>query len=325
MKRLMAIFLGIILVVLGANTAWAINIIPQDGELATIEVPTELTETPDPNAELVGMPNQLVEASFAEWEDGEMDPQAFYAYMSKNQNLDDGEVWLEWSEKSRATYGCTTASISYTNPSSSNIGVILKIVISDAELLNDFGTTFRTDEEVLELASKGVEALENGIHITVAEKLVANNSAFAGMTAEELCVDGSKLPKLLASKGFLEMTEEEISELSVDKLTEMSETERLTIAMLGGYDPNTMYMEIAKSGVIKPGYRLKQIDLHTLPGKVCLPEGTYNAFFMVNGFDAWKSELSDFSIQLPLKLTIKEDLPENLQEEYGVTLAKKIK
>ena len=325
MKRLMAILLGIMLV-FSANIAFAIDIVPKDGEQATLEVPTELTETPEPDATLVGMPNQRVEASFKEWEDGVMDPKIFYTYMKENEFVDDGKVWISWSNKAYSEHGCATnASIRFTNPSDSDIGVTLKIAIFDAELLNNFGTTFRTRDEVLELASKGLEALKNGIHITAAEKLVKNNSAFAGMTAEELCVKPAELPKLLASKGFLGMTEEEIAELSIDKVARLNEIGQLTVATLGGYDPNTMYMEIAKAGVIKPGYRLQQIDLHTLPGKVCLPKGTYNAIFVVNGFDAWKSELSDFFVQLPLTLTIREDLSEELQKEYGVTLAKKIK
>ncbi len=325
MKRLMTILLGI-LFVFWTNIAFAIDIIPKDTEQATLEVPTELTETPEPDAMLIGMPNQYVEASFREWEDGVMDPKIFYAYMKENEFLDDGKVWISWSSKASSMHGCAAdASISFTNPSDSNIGVTLRIAIFDAELLNNFGTTFRTRDEILKLSSKGYEALKNGIHITAAEKLVANNSAFAGMTAEELCVNPSELPKLLASKGFLGMTEDEIIELSIDKIARMNEIGQLTVATLGGYDPNTMYMEVAKAGVIKPGYRLKQIDLHTLPGAICLPRGTYNAIFVVNGFDAWKSEMSDFFVQLPLTLTIREDLTEELQKEYGVTLAKKIK
>ena len=43
-----------------------------------------------------------------------------------------------------------------------------------------------------------------------------------------------------------------------------------------------------------------------------------------NAYDANKNELSDFFIHLPITLQIAEDLPEELQIEYGITLATRI-
>lgn len=324
MKRLVVAMVLVVALVFSTTSAFAVGILPKDGEKSALTVPTELTEFPDERAVQIGDTDANVEASFAEWEDGVMDPDVYYSYMEENELLDDGGVWISWNDEAYSKYGCTTASINYTNPSGSNIGVVLRMAIFDEDLLSYFGTTFRDEDEVLELALCGLDALENGIHPTNAKKLIENNELFSGMSEEEFDVEPSELPKLLASKGFLGMTEEELASLDKATVNSLSEVDKLALAELADYDPAVWYMEIAKAGVIKPGFALYEIDLHTLPGQICLPKGEYKAVFVLNGYDAWKSETSDFFINLPITLEVKEDLPVELQVEYGITLAERI-
>lgn len=322
MKRLVAIIL-VAFALLSSVTAFAVEVVPRNGEAAEVTVPTELTEFPEEKAIQIGDTNEDVEASFAEWEDGVMDPEVFAAYMEKNSE-DDGEVWISWSDEVYSKYGCTTATLLYTNPSESNIGVTFEIAIFDAELIDVFGTTFREEGEVFKLALGGFEALKSGVTSSTATRLIKNNEIFEGMSEADFLIEPLELLELLASKGFMGFSKEELSSLNAEKIKKMSEIDQLKLAELGGYDPYSYYMEIAKQGVIKPGFKLEEADLHTLPGRICLPKGEYNAVFVLNGFDAWKSELSDFVIHLPITLSIKEDLPEELQSEYEITLAEKV-
>ena len=288
MKRFWRVLVGLLLVCFLTSSAMAVEIIPKDGEYSK-EVELEPMVTPEPNAVLVG------------------------------------SVWVYWNDTAYSKYGCSIADINYTNPNRSNIGVTFSVGIFDGDMIKYFGTTFRTSEEVHELALKGYEALQNGISLSSADYLVQEGGIFEGMMSEDIVsLDKAGLAKALGEKSFIGMNEEELMALDEVKIDSFTEIEKLTLAQLGGYNFYTYYMSLAEAGVINPGYALYQIELHTLPGAITIPKGEYDAVYVLNGYDAIKNELSDFFIHLPVTLQISEDVPEELLNEYGITMAKRI-
>lgn len=306
MGKLWRILAGILVGCLLTSSAFAVEILPKDEEYEQKVGVVEPIATPDPRAVLVGSE----EANYVE--NGELE--------------DTGKVELHWNGTAYSAYGCTTGGrISFTNPNRSNIGLTLSIAIFDGDLVEYFGTTFREAEEVQELAMAGYEALQNGIWLSNASYLVEEGEVFEGMNAEDIAVlNKSELAELLGEKNFLGMTAEEFEALDEAGVQALSEIEKLNLAKLGGYNFYTYYMSIAEAGVINPGYALYEIDLHTLPGLVCIPKGEYKAVFVLNAYDANKNELSDFYIHLPITLQIENDLPEDVLLENGITLATRI-
>ena len=301
------VILALVLVLACMTTsAFAIEVLPKDGMRTPKQVDEMPIVTPEPRAVLVETErDKLVENTEFE---------------------DQGTVWVEWNGKVISDYGCSTAKMNYTNPTRSNIGVTLALAIFDTDLVKYFGTTFRTLEEQVDMATTGLEALRSGITLSTASKLVANNDYFLGMTAEELnAMSSEDLIKFLGDKSFIGMTAEELKTLDEAGLLELDELQRLELAQLGTYNPNEFYQKIGgETGVINPGYALYEIDLYTLPGKNVLPKGEYTAVFVLNGYMEDKNELSDFFIHLPIELQVKEDLPVELQEEYSVNLLSRI-
>lgn len=304
MKRRFCLLVSLILV-FTFSTAFAIEVLPINGTYTPKEAADEPIVTLDPRAVKVG-----------EKSDG----------LVENTDLEDkGTVWVEWNGNAYSLYGCTTAKISYTNPTRSNIGVTLALVIFDSDLVEYFGTTFRSEEEQIEFATKGLEALKNGISIGNASMLLEITDYFEGMTDEEVSnLTNEELVTILGEKNFIGMTAEELGKLEEGKLAELTELERLELAKLGGYNPNENYYVLGEDALIDPGYAIYEIDLYTLPGMLVLPKGEYSACFVLNGYAADKNEMSDFFIHLPIKLTVQKDLPEDLQEEYAVSLATRI-
>ena len=301
------VILALVLVLACMTTsAFAIEVLPKDGMRTPKQVDEMPIVTPEPRAVLVETErDKLVENTEFE---------------------DQGTVWVEWNGKVISDYGCSTAKMNYTNPTRSNIGVTLALAIFDTDLVKYFGTTFRTLEEQVDMATTGLEALRSGITLSTASKLVANNDYFLGMTAEELnAMSSEDLIKFLGDKSFIGMTAEELKTLDEAGLLELDELQRLGLGQLGSYNPNELYQKIGgETGVINPGYALYEIDLYTLPGKNVLPKGEYTAVFVLNGYMEDKNELSDFFIHLPIELQVKEDLPVELQEEYSVNLLSRI-
>ena len=305
MKRVLVMFLAMVLIMsLGMSSAFAVDILPKDEEVEATEAPTEPLATPDPRAVSVGGDR----TEFVENGEGE----------------DKGTVWISWNGQGYAKYGCTTASINYTNPSASNIGVTLKVAIFDRDLITYFGTTFRPEEEINELAVKGYEALQNGINIAVATNLISQGYFEGYNEAGAATFDKEKLAEELSKVGFIGKTKEELINLTEEDVYEFDEVTKLTLAQLGGYSFAEFYMVIGEAGVVNPGYALYEVDLHTLPDKVAIPKGEYDAVFVLQGYDEEKNQLSDFFIHLPIVLNIEEDLPEELQVEYCITLAERI-
>lgn len=304
MKKRLCGILAVFLMLTSASAS-AIEVLPINGSHVPKEVQTEPIVTPDPRAVQVG---------------GERDK------LVENDEFEDkGTVWVEWNGKAYSLYGCTTAEINYTNPSRSNIGVTLSMAIFDKDLMTYFGTTFRTEEEQVELAKTGLDALKNGIKLSYASKLLEITDYFDGMTDEEVSnLAGDELVSLLASKGFMGLSEEELNKLEEDDLKLFTEEQRLELAQLGDYNPNEYYQLIGEDALINPGYAIYEIDLYTLPGRLVLPKGEYKAVFVLNGYAADKNEMSDFFIHLPIELTVQENLPEDLQKEYSVSLANRI-
>lgn len=305
MKKFVTLVLTLVLVLtFGMSSALAVQIAPKDGEFEATPVPVEPLATPDPRAVVVGE----TDVDFVE--NGELE--------------DDGTVWISWNGKAYAKYGCTTASISYTNPSSSNIGVTLKVGIFDRNLITYFGTTFRLEEEVNELAVAGYEALQNGLKLGAATNLI-QDGYFEGLTEAEVSeLDKEQVATYLGEKNFLEMDKDALIALTEEDVLAWDEISKLSIAELGGYDFDQFYMEIGEAGVINPGYALYEVDLYTLPNRICISKGEYEAVFVLQGYDAIKNSLSDFFIHLPIELYIEEDLTEELCEEYDITVATRI-
>lgn len=304
MKKFVTLFFTVVLVLsFGVSSAFAVQI-SKNGEFTITPAPEEPLATPDPRAVVVG------ETDVEFVENGELE--------------DDGTVWISWNGKAYAKYGCVTADINYTNPSSSNIGVTLTVGIFDGDLITYFGTTFRPEDEVNELASKGYEALQNGIALGNAGRMITNGY-FVGLTETEVAeLEKEQIIEYLIQEEVFDMDKETLMALTEEDVLAWDEVSKLTLAQLGGYDFEEYYMEIGEAGVINPGYALYQVDLFTFPGKISLAKGEYEAVFVLQGYDAIKNSLSDFIIHLPIELCIEEDLPEELCEEYDITVATRI-
>lgn len=245
-------------------------------------------------------------------------------FVENGELQDQGTAWIEWSASINSMWGCSTAEMNYTNPAQSNIGLLLKVGIFDNNLIKYFGTTFRSEEETMELAKKGLFALENGI-IPTQKEFREVGLPFEGMSEDDMNLGLKDVIEILVSKGFMPgMTADEILALTEEDLTSLTEIQRLDLAQLADYSYFESFQSIGESGVINPGYALYQIDLHTLPGLVTLPKGSYKAVYVLNGYDAEKNQLSKFFINIPVTLNVAEDLPEDLQVEHGVTIADKI-
>lgn len=298
-------WLIVLSLILGTSIASAIEILPKDGTYTSHEVPTEPIVTPDPRAVKVGSDrDELVE-------NGEFE--------------DHGTVWVEWNGRAISLYGCTTAKISYTNPTRSNIGVTLSMAIFDEDLMKYFGTTYRSEEEQMKLAITGLKSIREGINLANASKILTITEYFEGMTAEQVkALSPEEIVSHLAEHNFLGMTAEELMALDEIDLREFTESERLEIAQLGDYNPKEYYYVIGEDALINPGYAIYEIDLYSLPGRLVLPKGEYKAIYILNGYMEDKNEMSDFFVHLPITLTVQKDLPEELQKEYSLSLATRI-
>ena len=308
MRKKMATIVAVALIAtMQVNTAFAMEVLPKDEKASQKEISSEPLITPDPNE--VEMQDTHGKAS---------------DYVKNGKLEDAGNIEIEWNGSAYATYGCSTATINYGNPARSNIDMTLTVGLFDGDLIKYFGTTFRPEEEINELAQKGWAALQDGINLSDAAKLV-NLDYFDEMTAEDISnLTKKELISILGEQNFAEMTEEELDDLDENGIEELSEVNKLTLAQLGGYGFYTNYMKIGNTGVIEQGYAIYQVDLYTLPGSITLPKGKYKAVFVLNAYDKNKNEFSDFFVHLPISLEIREDLPEELQEEYKVTLATRI-
>ena len=307
MKKLLAMLLATILTLTTFATAFAVGVAPVNGEYVPEEIPTEPLATPEPNAVKIA---DFDEDNFVE--NGELQ--------------DQGTVWVEWAGTMKSKWGCSTASMNYTNPTRSNIGVTFKVGIFDCDLVTYFGTTFRSEEETKVLALYGLNAMNNGMHISALKEFRGIGMPFEGIGEEDFAnMEVRDIVEILVSKGFMGgMTTDEILALTEDDVASMSEIQKLDLAQLADYDYFASYQVIGEAGVINPGYALYHIDLYTLPGRITLPKGDYRAVYVLNGYDAEKNQLSKFFIHLPITLNVEEDLPEELQIEYGVSLADRI-
>ena len=306
MKKMLALILVLLFTLSTNAVTFAVELSDKDGKFQ--EKPTVAPEplaTIDPNAvRLTDIDPNLIE----------------------NQELEDkGTVWLDWNGKAYAKYGCSPAIINYTNPIKSNIGVVLSVGIYDGDLIKYFGTTFRDEEEINKLALEGFNALHNGIEAFAARRLTAKGGIFEGEEVESITsLEKEDIFKKLGEIGFLNMTEDQLKNLSIFDVYNMSEIEKLTLATLCEYDFYMYRLIIGDAGLINPGYALYKVDLYNLPGRLVIPTGEYKAFFELNGYDENKNAFSDFHIRLPITLYIQEDLPEELQEEYELQMAKRI-
>lgn len=304
MKKFLASVLIFVMLMACVANGLAVNI-QMDRNASKTMAPTAPLVTPDPRVIKAG----------TERED----------LVQNGENEDTGTVWVTWSGKARTMYGCTTMSMRYTNPTRSNIGVTLKVAIMDDKLLKYFGTTFKSEEMLNTLALGGLTALNEGIKLSPEIEFRNLGKVFEGINIYDLvALDKTELCKILGKKGFLGMDEEALNNLDEETVLEFNEVQKLELAQLCGYNFETNYCEIAEAGLINPGFKLCEIDLHTLPNRGVLPKGEYEATYVLNGFDASKNEFSDFDITLPVDIMVKEDLPEEMQRQYGVFLLERV-
>lgn len=245
-------------------------------------------------------------------------------FVENEEGTDSGLIQYYWNPEVYAMYGCTMATLNYENPIASNMGVIVSIVVYDNELLEKFGTTFRSEEECTELALKGLSVLKNGVY----DSNTAADLFFKGYIPSDYITVNVDLPseelvKRLADAGFLKMTEEELLSLNEEKVLELSELEKLQLAELGGYSFDKYYHVIAETGVINPGYAVYNTPLYTFEDGIALPKGTYNGDFFVQAYDKNSNKISDMAMNFFAIINVQEDLPEGFCQEYGITLAAK--
>ena len=309
MKKVLALAVMVALMMctffISAPVSYAIEILEKNGEHEEREVPDEPIVTPDPRAVALSVEGRVAD------------------YVENDELEDKGMVEIHWNSHAYALYGCSTASINYENPTSSNIGMVLKLAILDANMIRYFGTTYRTDEETLLLALKGYHALQNGIYLSIASFLVREGGVLEGYKdSDVVAFSKEELAKVLSERNFLGMTAEELFNLQEEDVFAFNELERLTLAQLGGYDFYNYYAVLGETGVIDPGYGIYDVDLRNLPNtQLILPQGEYKCIFVLNAYDRNKNELSKMFIHLPVTLSITENLPEGTQNEFGVALA----
>ena len=88
------------------------------------------------------------------------------------------------------------------------------------------------------------------------------------MTDEEVSnLAGDELVSLLASKGFMGLSEEELNKLEEDDLKLLTEEQRLELAQLGDYNPNEYYQLIGEDALLIRDMRfVRLISIRYLEG-----------------------------------------------------------
>ena len=66
------------------------------------------------------------------------------------------------------------------------------------------------------------------------------------------------------------------------------------------------------------------MSLRIISNNVILPQGTYNAKYILRGYDITKGLISSLTSALPAQIEIADNLPSSICEEYGLTIATKI-
>lgn len=244
-------------------------------------------------------------------------------FIENEEHTDGGRLELRWNGNIYAQYGCSVATIKYTNPIRSNQGVKVAVAISDEKMLEYFGTTFKSEEECTELAFKGLEILKSGdIPLNNLQKMY-NKKVFT--TYEPTTsISGEELAQILGSESFLGMTAEQLLLLKTDDLGKFSEIDKLRLAQLGEYEIKKSFAIIGQSGVINPGYEINELKLTTFyDNKYALAAGEYSGRLLLTVYDQSKGTMSNLDVKLPLKIHIEEDLPADFCNEYDITLISK--
>lgn len=261
---------------------------------------------------------------------GEADPKAVQVeeqvvdHVENGEHEDTGDVFVRWSKGATVKYGCDLASIDYTNPGRSNMGVKLELMLYDDQAFKYFGTTFRSEEELNALAVAGLEALKLGApNVWTMDKLLMKGIVVTDQY--EYPVSYEDLLDIIVENGYLGYTKEQWLALDEETILRMPEYEKLMIAQFGDYKFKLgNFLSLGETGVLPQGYAINEIQLHTFGDNYTLPAGNYNAQFWIVGYDALKGEYSKFGSSVPVTLHVQQDLPKNLQEEYGIKLAVRV-
>ena len=71
-----------------------------------------------------------------------------------------------------------------------------------------------------------------------------------------------------------------------------------------GYDPETSYQELYRSGRIRIGYGIEDIKLSALPDGTALPVGDYEMLVAIDAYDPDTHEKSVVNAQAPITVHV---------------------
>ena len=117
------------------------------------------------------------------------------------------------------------------------------------------------------------------------------------------------------------LSTEEFLTLSEEKVRNFSEKDKLRLALLDDYDTTKSYQILGETGIIYPGYAIYEVDFHELYECIVLPKGDYCGTFVLTGYSDVKKEFSNFDMCIPVTIHVEENLPQELQEQFGDVLA----
>lgn len=78
------------------------------------------------------------------------------------------------------------------------------------------------------------------------------------------------------------------------------------IEQASNYDSQTARVTIAQSGLIKPGFQIKMLQLNALPDGTVLPAGEYEANYYVLAYDDATNERAIINTQIPITLIVEQ-------------------
>ena len=247
-------------------------------------------------------------------------------FVDNEEGKDSGLVQFYWNPEIYVVYGCSVATMTYENPIKSNLGVKAQIAISDKTLIENFGTTFRSEAEINDFAFQGLEVLKNGVSsYSVAYGIFKNGLLPRDYLNSRVNIPSEKLIEILVQTDFMGLTSEELSNLSEESVKNFSEIEKLELAQLGGYSFKKSYHFLGTTEIVNPGYAVYNTPLFTFENNITLPKGTYTASYIMTPYDESQGDMSDMTMVFPAIINVEKDLPKDLCEQYGITLAKSAK
>ena len=246
-------------------------------------------------------------------------------FANNSKGKDSGDVFIRWGQDVFAAFGCSLMEMYYINPGYSNLGVKVELILTDDNLTELFGTTFKSNKELNELALAGFRAMQVG----VLNKDAMSRLVIKGVVATneyDYPLSYVDFAKVLVENNYLGYSLDDWLGMTEEKLLALNEYEKLMIAQFGDYKfYRGGYLSLGETGIINPGYEITIMQLHTFgEDDYVLPGGDYAASLLITPYDAERDEYSKISTKVPVMLHVEQDLPKELQEEYGIKLAVKV-